>query len=152
MVEWKLRSKFSKQEFDFSRKVCVKCALVRFELFGDWDSALDNHAGRFIDCENGAQCIQERSTWPKTSMCVCPSCYYGARCQFSSDGFGLTLDGILGYRIQLHVSIYGQSLIVNVSLAFTSIITIAGMINGILMTVTFKSKKLRQNGCEMYLL
>ncbi|CAF1261275.1 unnamed protein product [Adineta ricciae] len=104
------------------------------------------------NCENGAQCVQDRSTCPKTSMCICPSCYYGTRCQFSSDGFGLTLDGILGYHIQPHISIYRQSLIVNISLAFTSIITIAGMINGILMIVTFKSKKLRQNGCGMYLL
>ncbi|CAF1680232.1 unnamed protein product, partial [Rotaria sp. Silwood1] len=46
-------------------------------------------------CENGAQCFQDSSTCAQTSICVCPACFYGVRCQFSTSGFGLSLDTIL---------------------------------------------------------
>ncbi|CAF5043923.1 unnamed protein product, partial [Rotaria sp. Silwood1] len=45
-------------------------------------------------------------------MCLCPRCFYGTRCQFSSSGFGLSLDGILGYRILPHTNIIQQPPIV----------------------------------------
>ena len=53
----------------------------------------------FSDCENGAQCFQQMLSCPEKAVCVCPSCFYGLRCQFSTSGFGLSLDGILGYHI-----------------------------------------------------
>ncbi|CAF4831993.1 unnamed protein product [Rotaria sp. Silwood1] len=50
-------------------------------------------------CENGAQCFQDSSTCAQTSICVCPACFYGVRCQFSTSGFGLSLDTILAHDI-----------------------------------------------------
>ncbi|CAF5127723.1 unnamed protein product, partial [Rotaria socialis] len=41
-------------------------------------------------------------------MCVCPRCFYGARCQFSTHGFSLSLDAILGYHIRPGTSILNQ--------------------------------------------
>ncbi|UJR16952.1 hypothetical protein I4U23_003850 [Adineta vaga] len=54
-------------------------------------------------CENQAQCIQDRFVCPQTSICVCPKCFYGTRCQFSSNLFDLSLDTILSYHIQPHL-------------------------------------------------
>jgi hypothetical protein len=104
------------------------------------------------ECENGAQCFQDHLTCPYRSMCMCPSCFYGARCQFSTSGFGLSLDAILGYHILPHISIIHQSSIVQFSLAFTIIFVVAGLINGIFCLITFKNKIVREVGCGLYLL
>ncbi|UJR34572.1 hypothetical protein I4U23_027348, partial [Adineta vaga] len=47
------------------------------------------------NCEHGGQCFQDSSTCPSISLCVCPLCYSGSRCQFSSNGFSFSLDSIL---------------------------------------------------------
>jgi hypothetical protein len=85
-------------------------------------------------------------------MCICPTCFYGRQCQFSSDGFGLSLDGILGYHIQPHLSMTHQPLIVKISLTLTIIMAILGFVNSILMMITFKNKNSRLVGCGLYLL
>jgi hypothetical protein len=103
-------------------------------------------------CENDAQCFQDHVTCPQTSICVCPTCFYGRRCQFSTSRFGLSLDAILGYKIRPHVRLIHQPTIVQVSLALTIIMTIVGFINSILSIITFKSKKLHEVGSGIYLL
>ncbi|CAF1469445.1 unnamed protein product, partial [Rotaria sordida] len=67
------------------------------------------------NCENGAHCLQDKTTCPQTSICVCPKCFYGARCQFTSNLFDLSLDAILGYYIQPHINIKHQPSIVQLS-------------------------------------
>ncbi|CAF5054785.1 unnamed protein product, partial [Rotaria magnacalcarata] len=56
-------------------------------------------------CENEGQRFQDSSDYSKNSTCICQSCFYGARCQLSSDGFVLSLDAIIGYHIQSHTNI-----------------------------------------------
>ena len=104
------------------------------------------------NCVNGGECLQDRLTCPSMSVCMCPKCFYGKQCQFSTDGFGLSLDGILGYHIQPHVQITRQPIIVQMSLGFTIIMAIAGLIDGILSIITFNSVDLQKVGCSMYLL
>ncbi|CAF4370897.1 unnamed protein product [Rotaria sp. Silwood2] len=103
-------------------------------------------------CQNGGKCFQDTPNCPKKSMCVCSSCFYGTQCQFSTSGFGLSLDAILGYHIIPNVSIKHQSTIVKTSLVLNIIFNIAGFINGILAMITFKNKIIREVGCGMYLL
>ena len=103
-------------------------------------------------CENDAQCLQDKEFCPTRSECVCPSCFYGTRCQFSSSLFGLSLDAILGYHIQPYVSLSQQPPIVKFSMALTMIITIIGLSNGILLLFTFKNKEPQDVGCDLYLL
>ena len=83
-------------------------------------------------CENDAQCFQDNPTCPQTSMCICPTCFYGRRCQFSMNGFGLSLDAILAYHIRPHLPIQDQSHLIQISVITTSIITGVGLINGFL--------------------
>ncbi|CAF3730107.1 unnamed protein product [Rotaria sp. Silwood1] len=103
-------------------------------------------------CENGGQCFQDMPDCPRRSMCICPKCFYGERCQFTSSGFGLSLDPIIGYHIQPRISLLYQPTIVKVSLAFTIIFMIAGFINGILSLITFNNKNICETGCGLYLL
>ena len=104
------------------------------------------------ECQNGGQCFQDKPDCPETSVCVCPPCFYGSRCQFSTKGFGLSLDAILGYHIQPHLRIGQQASIVQFSLALTVTFVLVGVINAVLSMITFTSKNIRQVGCGLYLL
>jgi hypothetical protein len=104
------------------------------------------------ECENGAQCLQDRTDCATKSLCICPLCFYGRRCQFGTSGFGLSLDAILGYHISPGVSFTHQPSIVKFSLSFTIILIVAGLINGIFSLMTFKNKVVREVGCGLYLL
>jgi hypothetical protein len=88
----------------------------------------------------------------RTSMCKCRACFYGRRCQFSTSEFSLSLDVILGYHILPHVSIAHQPPAVKMSVALTIVISVAGLLDGVLSVITFKNKNLRQVGCGFYLL
>ncbi|CAF3051659.1 unnamed protein product [Rotaria sp. Silwood2] len=103
-------------------------------------------------CENEGQCFQDMPDCPRRSVCICPRCFYGERCQFTSSGFGLSLDPIIGYHIQPQISLLYQPTIVKVSLAFTIIFMIAGIINGVLALITFNNKRTCETGCGLYLL
>ncbi|UJR07191.1 hypothetical protein I4U23_011479 [Adineta vaga] len=103
------------------------------------------------DCQNNGKCFQDTPICPKKSICSCASCFYGRLCQFTTSGFGLTLDNILGYYIQQNVNILQQSSIIQVSIGLNVICILIGFINGILSLITFKNKNIREVGCGLYL-
>ncbi|CAF4239030.1 unnamed protein product, partial [Rotaria sordida] len=103
-------------------------------------------------CENGGQCFQDSPICPQRSSCICQPCFYGIRCQFSSDKFGFSLDGILGYYIQPNIDVVHQSSMVKISLTLTIVFITIGYINGILSFITFNNKKICEVGCGLYLL
>ncbi|CAF0930165.1 unnamed protein product [Adineta steineri] len=103
-------------------------------------------------CENGAKCFQDNLKCPQASICMCPECFYGTQCQFTTKGFGLSLDAVLGYHIQPHVALQHQSSTVQVSVALTTIMFALGVVNGILSIMTFKMKTIWQVGCGIYLM
>ncbi|CAF0969766.1 unnamed protein product [Adineta ricciae] len=113
---------------------------MKFDCFGR------NH------CENDGQCFQDSADCPTRSICVCRSCHYGSRCQFSTSGFGLSLDAILAYHIIPDVDIFHQTSIVKVSFALTILFMIVGLINGVLSLITFNNKNVLEVGCGIYLL
>ncbi|UJR19278.1 hypothetical protein I4U23_022407 [Adineta vaga] len=104
------------------------------------------------ECTNGGQCFQLGSECLTKSTCLCHSCFYGRRCQFSTSGFSLSLDNILGYHIQPTINLIKQSNIIQISIILNIIFTLIGLINGLLTLITFKNKSLRQVGCGLYLL
>lgn len=103
-------------------------------------------------CENNASCFQDQAECPLTSMCGCPKCFIGSRCQFPTKGFTLSLDIILGPYIQPNVSFGVQSVFVKMSTLGISIMWILGMISGLFSILTFKDKVERRVGCVFYLL
>ncbi|CAF1326178.1 unnamed protein product [Adineta ricciae] len=130
--------------YDYNDKRLANC----FEF--DYQMKFDC-AGESV-CENEGRCFQELQGCPRHSTCICPSCFYGYRCQFSARGFGLSLDAIIGYHIRPDVSILQQSTSVQLTLILIIMFTIIGFIDGILSLITFQSKAVREVGCGLYLL
>ena len=62
------------------------------------------------------------------------------------------MDGILGYHIQPHLNIKFQSSIVHFSISVTVIMCVLGIINVIVLLITFKSKETRKSGSCYYLI
>jgi hypothetical protein len=103
-------------------------------------------------CENGGQCYQDHLTCPTAAICACPTCFFGARCQLSTQGYSIPLDVTLGYRIQPKRSFSHQSLEFLVSIVVTVVMLTAGLINGLFSILTFQRKTPRKVGCGIYLL
>jgi hypothetical protein len=97
------------------------------------------------ECENSGQCFQDHPSCPTKSICMCPEYYFGQRCHLTTNGFGLSLDIILGYQILPHIRINNQPLIIKLSFALTIIFIIIGLVNGILSLITFLNKSV----CEV---
>jgi hypothetical protein len=102
-------------------------------------------------CENDGHCIPDLPTCPTSSMCVCPECYYGAKCQFTTKGSSLSLDIILGYHIRQHMPIYRQPISVKVSITVTIVLMVIGLVSNTFSTLIFRTKSLREVGCGLYL-
>lgn len=100
-------------------------------------------------CEQHGQCFQDDRICPTVSACACHDCTYGSRCQFSSNGFGLSLDPILGYHIRPG-EIRSSSVVV-VSIVVSTLIVNLGFVNGFVATLTFQEKSLRQIATCKYL-
>jgi len=83
---------------------------------------------------------------------MCAECFYGTKCQFTTKGFGLSLDAILGYQIRPHIALRHQPLITKISVGVTTVMLTLGLLNGILSIITFKGKTLRRVGCGLYLM
>lgn len=117
----------------------------------EFDHQMNFYCSSENACQNGGQCFQEQTSCPRISICQCPTCYYGAQCQLSTNGFSLSLDAILGYHIRPHMSISDQPLAVSISLILTVIMALLGVINGFLSLATFRNKITRESGCGLYL-
>ena len=117
----------------------------------DFDHQTNVYCSGENGCENGGECFEEQTSCPRISICKCPVCFYGSRCQLTSNGFSLSLDSILGYHIQPNLSFTNQPIAVSISLTLTIIIIILGLIDGISSLMTFKNKITRESGCGIYL-
>lgn len=118
----------------------------------EFDHRLERDCRGQSNCQNGASCLQNSFNCPDTAMCICPPCFYGALCQFTSSGFGISLDGILGDRIEAHIDIRYQPTIVRISLTLTILMTVIGLLSGICSLMTFLNEEPRKIGCGLYLI
>ncbi|CAF1369705.1 unnamed protein product [Adineta ricciae] len=103
-------------------------------------------------CENNGQCFRDNIKCPTTSMCICPECFYGSRCQFTTKGSVLSLDTILGYHIHQDLDMKNQSITLKIMIILIMLIFFIGVINGILTLLTFSTKNTRSVGCGLYLI
>ncbi|CAF1623962.1 unnamed protein product [Adineta ricciae] len=116
-----------------------------------------NHKYKFqcqenVHCLNDGQCLQDDPMCPVTTICECIDCFFGDRCQFYAKGIGLTLDDLFRYQIRPNVYLIDQSETIKISLVFTIILFLIGLINSILSFMTFCRKECRKIGCGIYLL
>jgi len=103
-------------------------------------------------CMNDGQCLQDHPTCPSTTICLCPSCFFGNRCQFYAKGLGSTLDEILGYEFQRHRTLTKQPLTITLSAFITMFIFLLGLISSILTIIVFSRKESLEIGCGIYIL
>ena len=103
-------------------------------------------------CRNQGRCFLDNMTCPTAAVCVCPDCFYGSRCQFSTKGLTLSLDAILGYQIYPHTTLLEQSLVIKCAILVTLILSSGGFVNGFLALMTFRRASAREVGCGVYLL
>ena len=104
------------------------------------------------DCKNNAQCFSDTPHCPTWVTCVCPECFYGSKCQFTTKSSILSLDTILGYSIRPHAPLSRQFIPIKVSLIITISMLCIGCINGLVSIMTFRIKSLQESGCGCYLL
>ncbi|CAM4933749.1 unnamed protein product [Rotaria socialis] len=103
-------------------------------------------------CKNGGFCFVDNRNCPTSSFCVCRQCYFGSRCQFSTEGSTLSLDIILGYQIKTKTSLYYQPKILKLAIVLTTIMYVFGIVNAFLCFQTFRRKQTQNVGCGLYLL
>ncbi|CAF2139479.1 unnamed protein product [Rotaria magnacalcarata] len=136
----------------YDEKFICLCNLDRHANCFEFDHNMHYNCLGRNHCENGGQCFQDDPHCPTTSMCVCAECFYGARCQLSTQSFDLSLDAIIGYSIYPNVAFSHQPAVIKVTTALTMIMSTIGVINGILSAITFRVKIHRGVGCDIYLL
>jgi hypothetical protein len=140
-----LRCLYDNEEF-----MCL-CNEDRYANCFPFDFKKKSNCQERAECENGGQCVQDISICPSITMCICPECYYGGKCQFTTKGFSLSLDVILAYQIHPHLHISRQRAVINVSIAIASLMLFITLISNTLCIMTFWSEKLREVGCGFYL-
>ncbi|CAF4455972.1 unnamed protein product [Rotaria sp. Silwood2] len=136
----------------YDEKYMCICDINRFANCFTFNHTISHDCQGENICKNDGLCFQDTLKCPLTSICVCPACYYGTKCQFSTKGFALSLDYILSYNIKPNVSIHRQPFIIKISIAIVVVMFIVGLFNGISSIITFQSKAIRKNGCSIYLL
>ncbi|CAF5037252.1 unnamed protein product, partial [Rotaria sp. Silwood1] len=103
-------------------------------------------------CENEGRCFYDKPDCPTLFMCVCDECSYGSRCQFSTKGFAVSRDTILGYHIKPDGSFGQQRVSIKITVTIAMIMLVCGLANSVLSIMTFQTKKMREVGCGCYLL
>ncbi|UJR17392.1 hypothetical protein I4U23_004287 [Adineta vaga] len=92
----------------------------------------------YNNCQNDARCFQDHPHCSTRIMCVCQGCFYGDKCQLTTQHFGLSLDSILGYHVYPHFTFTQQSLPVKISISLATLLVIIGLVSGILSNLTFQ--------------
>ncbi|CAF4559165.1 unnamed protein product [Rotaria socialis] len=128
---------------------CI-CDNDRFSNCFPFNHTSSNDCQGYNQCKNNGQCFQNNETCSTKTICICPDCYYGSQCQFSTESFIFSLDAILGYHIKPMVPLVRQPIIIKISVAIILIMLIFGFISGMLSIVTFCRKKPREVGTGYY--
>ncbi|CAF1186229.1 unnamed protein product [Didymodactylos carnosus] len=81
--------------------------------------------------------------------CVCPKCYYGNLCQFTTSDFSICIDALFDNNIGSNEKLLKQSYSI---LLVIIIIIVLGFISNILSVITFCQPGTREVGCGLYLL
>ncbi|CAF1178378.1 unnamed protein product [Adineta steineri] len=131
--------------------MCI-CDRNRFSNCFLFNQTRNNDCQGYNYCENGGECFFNNQTCPTQFMCICDDCYYGAKCQLSTKGFGFSLDSILGYHIKPKISLNQQPVIIKITIFISTMLLVIGSINGFLSIETFRRIKSRQVGAGYYLL
>ena len=104
-------------------------------------------------CSHRGLCVQDHPFCPKASLCLCEPCSYGTICQFTSAGYALSLEAILGSHIQPTMrDVRQQSQVIRISFALIMVLFFSGTCFNVLSIGTFHQKSTHEVGSGIYLL
>ncbi|CAF3870972.1 unnamed protein product [Rotaria sp. Silwood1] len=104
-------------------------------------------------CSNRGKCIQTYEKCPTASFCFCEPCSYGSICQFTTSGYAMSLDTILGSHVHRRTpNILNQTTTIQISVGILSTVICIGILLNIFAIGTFAEKNTRQVGSGLYLL
>lgn len=103
-------------------------------------------------CQDNGYCYINNLTCPTKFLCVCKPCYHGTLCQFTTSGTILSLDSIIGYHIQPHVSFLKQYFVIKLSTGITILMLLLSIVGNSMSIMTFSRKNSLEVGCGIYLL
>jgi uncharacterized membrane protein YidH (DUF202 family) len=110
------------------------------------------HGCRLNNCSGRGICIQNYEICPTNSTCICEQCSYGTACQFSSAGYTLSLDAILGSNIRLNtLNITKQPTVIIISVITICILVLIGLVLNSFAISTFIQRATHTSGCSLYL-
>ncbi len=118
----------------------------RAECFG-YDHELDQCNW----CFSNGKCIQGDSQKDNDFVCICPKCYYGPRCQYSSAHFSSTLEQLFTHGL-LSTTASLKQLAFYCTVIPACVFFIIGAFNNLFTFVTFYRSKLLRTGVGNYLL
>ena len=111
------------------------------------------HRCPWNNCNDRGICVQNDYLCPTSSACLCEPCSYGTTCQFSTRGYILSLDAILGSHVRpIGTPLLQQTTVVHVTLTIVTALVVIGSILNILAIGTFSQASTQEVGCGLYLL
>lgn len=136
----------------FGETLMCLCTIARHANCFTFEQKTSFVCHRYNPCEHDAQCFHDTLSCPSRRICVCRGCYYGNRCQFYVERFGLSLEAILSYAIRRQTPLTEQPISIKICAVITMLMFAFSIVNGFLLTLTFCNKQLREVGCGTYLL
>ncbi|CAF1380778.1 unnamed protein product [Adineta ricciae] len=130
--------------------MCI-CDQDRFSNCFLFNHTLNDDCQGYNYCENRGRCFQNNASCPTKYTCICRDCYYGAKCQFSTEGFLFTLDTILAFHIRPNRPLNQQTRPIQVSISISVIFLVLGLSNGLLSFVTLRRAQVKRIGTGHYL-
>ena len=86
-------------------------------------------------------------------VCICSDCTDGSRCQFLLGNYYVTLDMLIGKEMKRgETSFAQQPTVIHLTLLALIVILVFSFIFNIISIIILSKKKLRQVGCDLYLL
>ncbi|CAF3974828.1 unnamed protein product [Adineta steineri] len=137
----------------FYHKICIERKLSNISIQCFYDQSYlcicgkdNSYAGCFAfnpalthcsQCFSNGHCIQGNLKDTNDFICLCPTCYYGRRCQFSTTILSFTLDSLM----------FGSISTIQYScLVLTILIFLFGLLSNFCSFITFRRPKIRQVG------
>ena len=104
-------------------------------------------------CNGRGMCVQDHYQCPVSSQCLCEPCAYGSFCQFTTAGYTLSLDSIIGSHISIvTINLLEQSRVIQIAFGLVLTIVVCGIILNLLSICTFVQSDTQEVGCGLYLL
>ena len=119
------------------------------DYYSHADCLIYDHAN--IDCgfcQNQGRCI----TVQKQLTCICPECYYGSVCQFTTLKYSVTLDSLLTYETLSSTPSLDRSIVVKLVAVILIAMIVVGLIGNSMCFFVFLHRNARETGCGYYLL